>query len=69
MIPTPKTNMPLTEHENLTEQLRECGRLFHQRGWSVGTSSNPNPPSDGYTKNWLHFITVSLGVEFEAVRR
>ena len=27
-------------HENLTEQLRECGRLFHHRGWSVGTSSN-----------------------------
>jgi len=22
------------------DQLRECGRLFHQRGWSVGTSSN-----------------------------
>jgi methylthioribulose-1-phosphate dehydratase len=40
MIQTPKTNMPLTEHENLIEQLRECGRLFHQRGWSVGTSSN-----------------------------
>jgi methylthioribulose-1-phosphate dehydratase len=22
------------------DQLRDCGRLFHQRGWSVGTSSN-----------------------------
>ena len=32
--------MPLTEHHHLLDQLRECGRLFHQRGWSVGTSSN-----------------------------
>jgi len=24
----------------LIDQLRECGRLFHARGWSVGTSSN-----------------------------
>ena len=23
-----------------TQQLRDCGRLFHSRGWSVGTSSN-----------------------------
>ncbi|MDH3726503.1 MAG: hypothetical protein OER77_03145 [Myxococcales bacterium] len=28
-----------------------------------------DPPSDGYTKNWLHFITVSLGVELRAVQR
>lgn len=28
------------QHQELIEQLRECGRLFHQRGWSVGTSSN-----------------------------
>lgn len=40
MIQTPKTMMPLTEYEELTEQLREVGTLFHQRGWSVGTSSN-----------------------------
>jgi methylthioribulose-1-phosphate dehydratase len=31
---------PLTGHEALIDQLRECGRLFHSRGWSVGTSSN-----------------------------
>jgi methylthioribulose-1-phosphate dehydratase len=30
----------LEQHQPLIEQLRECGRLFHQRGWSVGTSSN-----------------------------
>ena len=31
---------PLHGHEQLLDQLRDCGRLFHQRGWSVGTSSN-----------------------------
>jgi methylthioribulose-1-phosphate dehydratase len=31
---------PLAGHDGLIDQLRECGRLFHSRGWSVGTSSN-----------------------------
>jgi len=37
-------------------------------GGAVGTQSDPTPPSDGYTKNWLHFVTVSLGVDFRAVK-
>lgn len=31
---------PLAGCDDLIDQLRECGRLFHSRGWSVGTSSN-----------------------------
>ncbi len=31
---------PCAGHERLMDQLSKCGRLFHQRGWSVGTSSN-----------------------------
>lgn len=31
---------PLAGHEDLIDQIRECGQLFHSRGWSVGTSSN-----------------------------
>ena len=31
---------PLADHQSQIDQLRACGRLFHQRGWSVGTSSN-----------------------------
>lgn len=31
---------PLAPHQALIDQLCECGRLFHRRGWSVGTSSN-----------------------------
>ncbi len=30
----------LKGHEALIDSLCECGRLFHTRGWSVGTSSN-----------------------------
>ena len=29
-----------SENQELVEQLIDCGRLFHSRGWSVGTSSN-----------------------------
>ena len=31
---------PLAGLEQHVDSLRECGRLFHSRGWSVGTSSN-----------------------------
>ena len=31
---------PLSGREEQIDQLRECGQLFHSRGWSVGTSSN-----------------------------
>lgn len=34
------TDHPLALYEGLVDQLRDCGRLFHKRGWSVGTSSN-----------------------------
>ncbi|MFT7632506.1 MAG: methylthioribulose-1-phosphate dehydratase [Mariniblastus sp.] len=33
-------NHPLSGHEEKINDLRECGQLFHSRGWSVGTSSN-----------------------------
>ena len=49
---------------------RRVSGFFNMRylgGGAVGTQSNPTPPSDGYTKNWLHFITFSLGVELRAV--
>lgn len=31
---------PCAGYEAEIDQLRECGQFFHQRGWSVGTSSN-----------------------------
>jgi hypothetical protein len=37
--------------------------LRYLGGGAVGDSDN-EPPGDGYTKNWLQFFTVSLGVEY-----
>ncbi len=37
---TNESDNPLDGCRNQIEKLRECGRLFHSRGWSVGTSSN-----------------------------
>ncbi len=31
-------------------------------GGARGTSSDPGPFSDGFNANWLHFLTLSLGV-------
>ena len=31
-------------------------------GGARGTSSDPDPFSDGFNANWLHFLTLSLGV-------
>jgi hypothetical protein len=31
-------------------------------GGAVGTDNDHEGPGDGYIKNWLHFITVSLGL-------
>jgi methylthioribulose-1-phosphate dehydratase len=33
-------SFPLRGAESIVEQLRACGRMFHHRGWSLGTSSN-----------------------------
>jgi len=38
-IPLPDDH-PLRGLEPTLDELRECGRLFHARNWSVGTSSN-----------------------------
>jgi hypothetical protein len=37
--------------------------LRYLGGGAVG-QSDPEPFKDGYTKNWLHFLTVSLGASF-----
>jgi len=54
---------------DFTDRVAGFFNVRYLGGGAVGTESNPTPPSDGYTKNWLHFITVSLGVEFRAVQR
>jgi hypothetical protein len=53
---------------DFTDRVSGFFNLRYLGGGAVGTESDPTPPSDGYTKNWLHFVTVSLGVEFFAVQ-
>ena len=36
--------------------------LRYLAGGARGTSRNAEPFSDGFTRNWIHFFTVSLGV-------
>ena len=38
--------------------------LRYLGGGAVGTSDNPDVPSDGYVKNWLHFGIVSGGFSY-----
>jgi hypothetical protein len=52
---------------DFTDRVSAFLNLRYLGGGAVGTQSDPTAPSDGYTKNWLHFVTVSLGVDFRAV--
>lgn len=36
--------------------------LRYLGGGAVGTDDDSTGPGDGYVKNWLHFVTVSLGI-------
>jgi hypothetical protein len=54
---------------DFTDRVAAFLNIRYLGGGAVGTESNPTPPSDGYTKNWLHFVTVSLGVDFRAVQK
>jgi hypothetical protein len=53
---------------DFTDRVSAFLNVRYLGGGAVGTQSDPTPPSDGYTKNWLHFVTVSLGVDFRAVK-
>lgn len=39
--------------------------LRYLGGGSVGTNTDSTGPGDGYTKNWLHFLTVTTGFVYE----
>lgn len=52
---------------DLTDRVSGFFNVRYLGGGAEGTESNPPPTSDGYTKNWLHFITLSLGIELRAV--
>ncbi len=36
-------------------------------GGAVGTDEDDEGPGDGYVRNWLHFLTVTLGVNWDII--
>jgi hypothetical protein len=52
---------------DFTDRISAFFNVRYLGGGAEGTESNPTPPSDGFTKNWLHFMTLSIGVEFRVV--
>lgn len=48
----------------LADPVRAFLNVRYLGGGAVGTSDNPEPPSDGYVKNGLHFATVSVGFAY-----
>jgi methylthioribulose-1-phosphate dehydratase len=49
---------PLAGHEQAIDDLRQTGAYFHQRGWSVGTSSNYSVVA---TRDPLELIVTASG--------
>lgn len=45
----------------LTPGVESFVNLRYLGGGAVGTSNNDNTPGDGYSDNWLHFVSLSLG--------
>ena len=52
---------------DFTDRVSGFFNVRYLGGGAEGTEQNPTPPSDGFTKNWLHFVTLSLGVELRVV--
>lgn len=57
---------PCAGHEPLLDQLIDCGRLFHRRGWSVGTSSNY---SVALSNDPVDLIVTASGLDKGRLRR
>jgi hypothetical protein len=54
----------LRQNITIADQVTAFLNLRYLAGGAVGTSSNPEPGTDGYTRNWLHFYTVTTGFTY-----
>ena len=59
-IETRPADHPLAGLESTIDDLRDCGRLFHSRGWSVGTSSNYSALSN---RNPIELVVTASGAD------
>ncbi len=48
----------------LTDEIRTFLNLRYLGGGAEGTDEDETGPGDGYTRNWLHFGTVSIGAAY-----
>lgn len=54
-----RVGIPINESSGMFLNLRYLG------GGAEGTSQNNPGPGDGFTANWLHFLTLSAGAELK----
>ena len=54
-----RVGIPINEFSSTFLNLRYLG------GGAEGTSQNNPGPGDGFTSNWLHFLTISAGAELK----
>ena len=57
---SPTIDQPLAGLESQIDALRECGQMFWQRGWSVGTSSNY---SAVIARNPVELVVTASGMD------
>lgn len=50
---------------HVTDEVGAFLNLRYLSGGAVGSSDDEPGPGDGYVKNWLHFMTVTLGFIYE----
>lgn len=49
----------------VTDEVGAFLNLRYLGGGAVGQTDLDNNPGDGYTKNWLHFTTVTIGFKYQ----
>lgn len=54
-----RTGLNVNDHIDAFFNVRYLG------GGAVGTSDDNEGPGDGYVRNWLHFLTVSVGAVYK----
>ena len=48
----------------LSEDVTGFFNVRYLGGGAQGTSKDDDGPGDGYTRNWLHFMTASVGFSY-----
>ena len=48
----------------INDPMKAFFNIRYLGGGAVGTSDDNDGPGDGYVRNWLHFLTVSVGAVY-----